>query len=379
MTAGLADELRTIAVRLRECAAQGEEPAIARPLAALQDVAEKIGKSWSGSNLGYQSRVYYAGFDVPPAGAHFDSEWGFRGRFQGTTGAWQEYQADQVIDHIHDLAQSHEIPDATTAAEVTRKLWRSARPEVVSVFSAFLSSSEDALVRQLLKEAEEVTDLSVHDAEGALVGPPRTTITRDRTALSQGFMAAPHQQVLARVVSLRSAFAACASLAAIAERGASHLERLEASQRSKGQQPVAAGDRVFIGHGRSLLWRELKDFVSDDLGLSWDEFNRVPVAGLTTTARLSEMLDNAGIAFIVLTAEDETKDGTERARQNVVHEAGLFQGRLTFSRAIVLLEDGCEAFSNIAGLVQIRFPRGRISAAFHEVRRVLEREGFVEP
>ena len=63
------------------------------------------------------------------------------------------------------------------------------------------------------------------------------------------------------------------------------------------------------------------------------------------------------------------------ARMNVVHEAGLFQGRLGFSKAIVLLEEGCEQFSNIQGLGQIRFPKRNISASFDDVRRVLEREG----
>ncbi len=62
---------------------------------------------------------------------------------------------------------------------------------------------------------------------------------------------------------------------------------------------------------------------------------------------------------------------------NVVHEAGLFQGRLGFTKAIVLLEEGCKEFTNIQGLGQIRFPRGRISSAFEEVRRVLEREGLI--
>ena len=64
---------------------------------------------------------------------------------------------------------------------------------------------------------------------------------------------------------------------------------------------------------------------------------------------------------------------------NAVHEAGLFQGRLGFMRAIVLLEEGCEQFSNIEGLGQIRFPCGNISAAFEEIRRVLEREGLIDP
>ena len=62
---------------------------------------------------------------------------------------------------------------------------------------------------------------------------------------------------------------------------------------------------------------------------------------------------------------------------NVVHEAGLFQGRLGFTKAIVLLEEGCEEFSNIQGLGQIRFPKGNIAAAFEEIRRVLEREDLL--
>jgi predicted nucleotide-binding protein len=86
------------------------------------------------------------------------------------------------------------------------------------------------------------------------------------------------------------------------------------------------------------------------------------------------MLDNASFAFLVCTAEDELLDGKQQARANVIHEVGLFQGRLGFERAIVLLEEGCKEFSNIAGLDQIRFPKGKISAAFEDIRRVLERE-----
>lgn len=89
------------------------------------------------------------------------------------------------------------------------------------------------------------------------------------------------------------------------------------------------------------------------------------------------MLDGAGCALIVLTAEDEQADGAMRARMHVIHEVGLFQGRLGFTKAIVLLEEGCDEFSNIQGLGQIRFARGNIAAAFEEVRAVLEREGMV--
>jgi len=90
------------------------------------------------------------------------------------------------------------------------------------------------------------------------------------------------------------------------------------------------------------------------------------------------MLKEAAIAFIVMTAEDEQIDGTKQARMNVIHEAGLFQGRLGFSKAIIVLEEGCEEFSNIQGLGQIRFPVGNIKACFEEIRQVLERDGLLD-
>lgn len=136
--------------------------------------------------------------------------------------------------------------------------------------------------------------------------------------------------------------------------------------------------RVFIGHGRSQIWRELKDFLQDRLALEWEEFNREAVAGFTTFERISKMLNSSRFAFLIMTAEDEYADNTTHARQNVIHEVGLFQGKLGPNKAIILLEEGCSEFSNIVGLSQIRFPKGSISAAFEEIRRVLERERIIE-
>jgi predicted nucleotide-binding protein len=204
--------------------------------------------------------------------------------------------------------------------------------------------------------------------------PKGQIMTRDTLALGQGNRVPPHISVAAEVLSIRQSFVICKAAADICVKAASHLER-------KNRKKVAAdriGTNVFIGHGRSLVWREVKDFVQDRLGLPWDEFNRVPVAGVTNIARLSEMLDAAAIALLVLTAEDELADGDIQARMNVVHEAGLFQGRLGFTKAIVLLEDGCKEFTNIQGLGQIRFPKGQVSSTFEELRRVLEREGLIE-
>jgi len=147
-------------------------------------------------------------------------------------------------------------------------------------------------------------------------------------------------------------------------------------------EPTNAGtniiDRcVFIGHGRSESWRVLKDFLSDKLRLPYEEFNRQSAAGLATKERLQQMLNSTTFAFLVMTAEDEHADGSKHARENVVHEIGLFQGRHGFERAIVLLEDGCNKFSNIDGVTHIAFPKGNIMAASEEIRDVLIREGFL--
>ena len=135
--------------------------------------------------------------------------------------------------------------------------------------------------------------------------------------------------------------------------------------------------KIFIGHGRSHVWRELKDFIVDTLGLEYDEFNRISPAGKATSDRLKEMLKESSIAFLIMTGEDEQADGSLHARENVIHEVGLFQGRLSFEKAIILLEEGCEDFSNIHGITYIPFPKGKIETTFGEILRVLKRESIM--
>ena len=204
--------------------------------------------------------------------------------------------------------------------------------------------------------------------------PKGQIMTRDMIAMGQGNKVPPHLRLKAEAGAIRQPFIICDEASKICRKAASHLERKE--QRVVRESRV--GTNVFNGHGRSQAWRELKDFVQDRLHLPWDEFNRVPVAGVTNQARLAEMLDAAAVALVVMTAEDETAEGAMQARMNVIHEVGLFQGRLGFTKAIVVLEESCEEFSNIQGLGQIRFPAGNIASCFEEVRRVLEREGVID-
>jgi predicted nucleotide-binding protein len=369
-------ELFEIAGTLKNLAAAGDAADIVEPLQAIKRSATEVGRSFSGSWLGYHARVYYANFVPPPAGANFSQEWGIQDRTYsdlGSKGDWRQYDPLDVKSRIRKAAGDVDWTAAKAASKQAAEGFVSAKLEILSILENAMSGNTDNFLERLKDDLEKIDVLS--GSEIARIWSPKGQImTRDTLALGQGNQVPPHIQELADVASMSQSFEVCKAAASICEKAASHLERRSKRQKESGR----IGTNVFIGHGGSQAWRQLKDFIQDRIGLPWDEFNRVPVAGVTNIARLSEMLDASAIAFVVMTAEDELLDGEIQARMNVVHEAGLFQGRLGFTKAIVLMEDGCKEFSNIQGLGQIRFPKNNIAAAFEEIRRVLEREGLIE-
>lgn len=139
-------------------------------------------------------------------------------------------------------------------------------------------------------------------------------------------------------------------------------------------EPEAPRPMIFIGHGRDIAWRDLKDHLTDKHGYAVHAYEVGARAGHTIRDFLDDMLRESTVALIVLTAEDETADALLRARQNVVHELGLFQGRLGFSRAIAIVENGTELMTNLDGVQQLRFEKGNIASTFGDVLATLRRE-----
>ncbi len=368
----LYEELLSIADRMDQLAECWRRPEIREPLKRLGQVANEIGKAWSGSWIGYQANVYYADLQPPPPGAHFSSEWGlYHSGPSGSSGDWVEFDAKEVEAAIRDRAGNPDL-------ESPRKIWREAikefekeRSNAISILEVVVKSNPDTFLKGLRSELEE---LKIFD-ENKVIGlyRPKQFMSRDPRAIYQGLWTPPHFSALSEPWAIQHTFSMIMKLGENVRQARSHLLR----QRQVRQQEGTIGTKVFIGHGRSPVWRELKDFITERLKLPVDEFNRVPIAGMTNIERLSEMLDAATFALLVMTGEDEQPDGKLHARMNVIHEAGLFQGRLGFTRAIVLLEEDCEGFSNIEGLGQIRFPKGNIRQAFEDIREALEREGVL--
>ena len=138
--------------------------------------------------------------------------------------------------------------------------------------------------------------------------------------------------------------------------------------------PPPERPKIFIGHGNSPLWRDLKDQLQDKHNYEVEAYEVGARAGHGIRDILESMLNKSSFAILVMTGEDETIDKELNPRLNVVHELGLFQGRLGFSRSIALLEQGTKEFSNIHGVEQIRFSKDNIKETFGDVLATLKRE-----
>lgn len=135
--------------------------------------------------------------------------------------------------------------------------------------------------------------------------------------------------------------------------------------------------KVFIGHGRSKLWARVQLFLKDELNLQTFTFESESRTSESIIQILEDFLASSSFAILILSAEDETVDGKVRARQNVIHEAGLFQGRLGFDKVVLLKQNKAEELSNLAGLQYIPFNGDNIEQTFYELQRKLKKSGLI--
>ena len=370
----MSEELLRMAEDLEKLAMRSRQEQIQQPLERIKQAADDVGIAWSGSWLGYHASVYYRDLQTPPPGAHFNKGWGLKQpAFDiGSTGDWVEYATEQVKAAIHKRANCASLEPVRTFADEANTEFPKQQRTLLSIIELEMGDSISPFLTGLKEEVGNLTVITENQFVERLM-PDYNFTTHDEVAGQQGRRIPPHVAVLSEVYAIQHTINIVGSLAEIARQVESHVSR----QQRRQQQGSSVGTRVFIGHGRSPIWMELKIFLEERTGLAVEEYSRVSNAGRPTTDRLREMTETSAAAFLLMTGEDETADGSVRARENVVHEVGLFQGRLGLERAIVLLEEGCTEFSNIVGLGQIRFPKGNISAVFEEIRQFLEREGII--
>lgn len=137
-------------------------------------------------------------------------------------------------------------------------------------------------------------------------------------------------------------------------------------------EKVKKANRIFISHGRSEEWRKLQAYLEKDLEHNTLELAQEANLGRTVLQKLSEEAQKCSIAVIVMTGDDTTENGEIRARENVMHEIGFFQGFYGLNNVVLLHESGVNIPSNIHGLVYIPFAKDTIDTTFGALLRELK-------
>lgn len=130
--------------------------------------------------------------------------------------------------------------------------------------------------------------------------------------------------------------------------------------------------RVFISHGKSKEWHVVQNYLEKDLGIATLELAQEPNLGRTVLQKLDEEAKKCSVAVIVMTGDDMTHEGEIRARENVMHEIGYFQGKYGLNKIVLLHEQGVNIPSNIIGLVYISFPKDMVEAAMGALAREMK-------
>jgi len=131
---------------------------------------------------------------------------------------------------------------------------------------------------------------------------------------------------------------------------------------------------IFIGHGQKDIWRDLKDHLQDKHKFMVNFYEMGTQTGHNIKDILQKMRLQSNFAILVFTGENMDSEGKLHARENVIHELGLFQGALGFNKTIILLEEGVQKFSNIEGFQYISFPKGKIETTYGEILATIRRE-----
>jgi hypothetical protein len=325
----LLDDVFNMTDEMLRIAAKAEQEAalidlVSGPVSRLERAAREMTAAWSGSPLGYHANVYTEGLGPPKPGDRFSPEWGLMDSILSHSRGYVEYDPAHVRKHI--LKQAGNPNLGTMRAKLAEAL-KNVESIKASAQSALALASEEFADAYLQQREVALTMVKAYTETQTAQGMIQkgNFVSRDSDAIHAGARIAPHQELLALPFALASTKLALETIAKNCREAGEHIKR---KQNNKKVIPLPAaaksrpGSHIFIGHGRSPLWRELKDFIQDRLKLQFDEFNRVAPAGVANTARLEEMLDSAAFAFLVMTAEDELTSGTFQPRMNVVHEAG---------------------------------------------------------
>ena len=379
------EELISLAERLEKAEEPIRSPWANESLGSLEKAIRIAESAWSGSWLGYHARVYHEEMEPLPAGTKFQPEWGLftgEGVDNPSTGRWNKYSREDVLRFIRERARNPDLGPLREASAKAARRHREAREALAPELENLLSRpGGDAILESLAAKVSESVILAEEDFLKKWA-PRKVPASKDEIAKAEGLVAPPHLLVKAEVWAIRHPFMVCGELAKTLRWLASHLGGLE--KKSPEARPAANPDArmpaksealaIVVGHGKSPLWKPLRDRIAEVIRLPCHGFQQVPLPGLGTMAAMLEVMPKSRFAILVLTREDVETEGELATQLNIVRLAGLFQGRLGFTRVLLLLEECATLLPGVKDLPLLVFPEGNPLAVWPKILAILENE-----
>ena len=182
-----------------------QEPSLKMALDAIRTAAINIGRSWSGSNIGYHACVYCIGLQPKPAHIQFSREWGLKETWPTHTpnDIWQIFDHDEVeIETLRRAGNPNRVAINDLLIHLRSKFFR-LKEHAISVLTVAASNADPFLKRKL----DQIEKLHAFDSATVIRAIlPTKAVSRDSLAVHQGISAAPHQCIAAIEVTARSTY-----------------------------------------------------------------------------------------------------------------------------------------------------------------------------
>jgi hypothetical protein len=194
------EALTVEAVALEELAARFGSTLFLSLKERCQAAIENMHMSWSGSWIGYQSRVYTDGLRARAPGEYFDSEWGANGGFNDRTrGRWAEYSPEAIQAAILRQVGKEGLEALDDLVEEAERTFRESRDRLLPLLDAILSRESDAPLKTVRGEIAKLeSHMRAEDFEH--LWRPKSLATRDARAASEGPCVPEHLRFQAHVL-----------------------------------------------------------------------------------------------------------------------------------------------------------------------------------
>jgi len=243
MSVDYTDRLLELAESIDAKARELSEPSVEAVFQKVVETCDTFERAWSRSWLGYQAVIYRADLQPTPAGASFNSEWGFA---LGGQEGWREFTHDEVVGEIRRISGLRDDEPCRSIAKGISEEFERTKNAAVPLLAAALVGSDDKEIGGLLKEVRSLPAFASAQVLAFAEAPTGQFITRDMSASQGGYVAPPHRAFQAQFESYFSAAVQAKKLATLLRHAADyflHLSKMRGRTALQKEAPAFGEQR----------------------------------------------------------------------------------------------------------------------------------------